>query len=213
MAADWKIQQSTLLKLFRAIFTQGGKEIELDEHVYPKEISELCDAYKAQYGTGLLWEYRSNKTYLFEQTMVVHCQKLEYDVYIGRPNPKVKGSNKSNCKWGNPFSEKMAGSRENAIEMYRLWILTQPQLMQALPELAGKVLGCWCAPQPCHGDVLVKLVYEYVLAPIHERKTLPISSEQYAEAIRLFNLMSTKHKLNPKQPDSWIYSKGNFLNT
>ena len=30
-------------------------------------------------------------------------------------------------------------------------------LLAALPELQGKVLGCWCAPLPCHGDVLVEL--------------------------------------------------------
>ena len=27
----------------------------------------------------------------------------------------------------------------------------------ALPELRGKILGCWCAPKVCHGDVLVEL--------------------------------------------------------
>jgi hypothetical protein len=30
--------------------------------------------------------------------------------------------------------------------------------MAALPELKGKVLGCWCAPSACHGDVLMRLV-------------------------------------------------------
>jgi Domain of unknown function (DUF4326) len=29
--------------------------------------------------------------------------------------------------------------------------------MTALPELRGKTLVCWCAPLPCHGDVLVEL--------------------------------------------------------
>lgn len=29
--------------------------------------------------------------------------------------------------------------------------------MNSLHELNGKVLGCWCAPGPCHGDVLVEL--------------------------------------------------------
>jgi hypothetical protein len=31
---------------------------------------------------------------------------------------------------------------------------TQPDLMARLPELKGKVLGCWCAPEACHGDIL-----------------------------------------------------------
>jgi hypothetical protein len=30
--------------------------------------------------------------------------------------------------------------------------------MAALPELRGKVLGCWCAPAACHGDVLAEMV-------------------------------------------------------
>lgn len=24
-------------------------------------------------------------------------------------------------------------------------------------ELKGKILGCWCAPLPCHGDTLAEL--------------------------------------------------------
>ena len=30
--------------------------------------------------------------------------------------------------------------------------------MGALSELRGKTLGCWCAPEPCHGDVLARYV-------------------------------------------------------
>lgn len=78
---------------------------------------------------------------------VVHCKKMDYDVYIGRPS-----------KWGNIFSIGKDGDRDEVIEKYRAWILTQPELMKALPELKGKVLGCWCFPQKCHGDVLVKMV-------------------------------------------------------
>ncbi len=67
-------------------------------------------------------------------------------------------------KWGNPFShrsgtlaEYRVRTREAAIERYAEWVTAQPQLMAALPELRGKVLGCWCKPQACHGDVLAKL--------------------------------------------------------
>ena len=81
--------------------------------------------------------------------MVVHCKKAPYDVYIGRPS-----------KWGNPFEIGRDGIRGEVIEKYRKWILTQPELLAALPELKGKVLGCWCAPLPCHGEVLEQLVKE-----------------------------------------------------
>lgn len=81
--------------------------------------------------------------------MVVHCKKSKYDVYIGRPS-----------KWGNPFAIGEDGTRQEVIEKYRAWIKTQKHLLDSLEELRGKVLGCWCSPQPCHGDVLTELLKE-----------------------------------------------------
>ena len=74
------------------------------------------------------------------------------DVYVGRPS-----------KWGNPFPLPNHHSHEErikVIEKYKLWLQTQPNLLAALPELKGKTLGCWCAPLPCHGDVLAELSNE-----------------------------------------------------
>ena len=79
----------------------------------------------------------------------VHRRKRKYDVYIGRPS-----------KWGNPFAIGRDGTRAQVIEKYRAWIVTQPALMSALPELEGKILGCWCSPLPCHGEVLIDLLNE-----------------------------------------------------
>ena len=78
---------------------------------------------------------------------VVNRRFRPYDIYIGRPSI-----------WGNPFVLDKDGSREEVIEKYREWIQQQPELMAALPKLRGKVLGCWCKPQSCHGDVLVELL-------------------------------------------------------
>lgn len=89
------------------------------------------------------------------ETRVVHCKRERYDVYIGRPS-----------KWGNPFSVKPSkyacsvATVEEALAKYEAWLRSQPELMAALPELRGKVLGCWCAPKPCHGDVLARLAEE-----------------------------------------------------
>jgi hypothetical protein len=43
------------------------------------------------------------------------------------------------------------------IKLYERWLLENEELMAALDELRGLVLGCWCAPRPCHDDVLVRL--------------------------------------------------------
>jgi len=78
---------------------------------------------------------------------VVHCKKEDYDVYIGRPS-----------KWGNPFSIGKDGTRKEVIQKYQNYIIANDELMNDLHELEGKVLGCWCKPNACHGDVLVKLL-------------------------------------------------------
>jgi hypothetical protein len=80
---------------------------------------------------------------------LVHCKKSKYDVYIGR------GS-----KWGNPFKIGLY-TREECIKLYKEWIVNQPELMASIPELSGKVLGCWCYPKLCHGGVLLELLEKY----------------------------------------------------
>lgn len=77
---------------------------------------------------------------------VVHCKKSPFDVLIDR-----------RTKWGNPFPMRDYKDRERVIKSYREWLPTQPHLMESLHELKGKVLGCWCSPLPCHGDVLAEL--------------------------------------------------------
>lgn len=89
-------------------------------------------------------------------TKVVHCKMNPYTVYIGRPT-----------KWGNPFVIGKDGTREEVIQKYREWIITQPHLMSALHELRGQTLGCWCAPKDCHGNVLAELVERKEHASIH----------------------------------------------
>lgn len=84
-------------------------------------------------------------------TRVVNCSTSQYDVLIDRTT-----------KWGNPYHIGPDGTREEVIQKYREWIVTQPQLMSSLHELKGKRLGCWCHPQACHGQVLVDLVKEHL---------------------------------------------------
>lgn len=95
--------------------------------------------------------------YQIAATKVVHCKHEPYDVYIGRPSI-----------WGNPYSHLASGtkaefivsSRNEAIEKYEDYIRNKPELLEQLSTLVGKRLGCWCKPQACHGDILVKLIKE-----------------------------------------------------
>ena len=79
------------------------------------------------------------------------------DVYIGR-EVRRGGWDLAASKWANPYSiAACGGSAERAVEKYATYIHSRPDLLGALHELRGKVLGCWCKPGPCHGDVLAAL--------------------------------------------------------
>lgn len=65
--------------------------------------------------------------------------------------------------WGNQYRIGVHGNRAEVIELYRRELQRaidlDPELMaeQLLP-LAGRDLACWCAPEPCHGDVILAAV-------------------------------------------------------
>ncbi len=89
---------------------------------------------------------------------VVHCQREDYDIYIGRPS-----------FWENPYThiksrktlaKYVVKNRQEALQKYREYVLTSPEMIKKLTELKGKKLGCWCYPQPCHGEVLIQLMRE-----------------------------------------------------
>ncbi len=86
-------------------------------------------------------------------------------VYIGRPSI-----------WGNPFLKDGVWSKfekdcervKDPVKAYEMWLVGtgyqdkwQDQrkiVLSRLKELRGQVLGCFCKPRPCHGDVLATMV-------------------------------------------------------
>lgn len=61
-------------------------------------------------------------------------------------------------EWGNPFEMPYDGDRETVIRGYaKHYLPHKPSLMSRIPELRGKALACWCAPEPCHADILKKM--------------------------------------------------------
>jgi hypothetical protein len=107
-------------------------------------------------------------------------------VYVGRA---VKFLGWKGSPWGNPFkvytnrfgsfNPKMVNYRwlketrdaigelppaEMAVELYSRWLRSQPDYLAHVPELRGRVLGCWCGfwepGEPkiaCHAVVLAQL--------------------------------------------------------
>ena len=61
-------------------------------------------------------------------------------------------------KWGNPFRPAPGASPGSTLPKYRRWLWERIRKgevsLEELAGLSGKTLACWCAPNPCHGDVL-----------------------------------------------------------
>lgn len=66
-------------------------------------------------------------------------------IYVGRPT-----------KWGNPYVVGRHGTRDAVIALYESYV-ERSGLISDLDELRGRDLVCWCAPERCHADVLVRL--------------------------------------------------------
>jgi len=74
-------------------------------------------------------------------------------IYVGRPS-----------KWDNPYEIAIDCPREDVIENYRQWLAIKLHMgFLDLKELRGHDLVCWCAPLPCHADILLELANKEVM--------------------------------------------------
>lgn len=83
-------------------------------------------------------------------------KRPEWDVYVGRGACPCgeRACPHGATGWGNPCAGR-------PLVVYVDHLATrlrhQPAFRRALAELRGKRLGCWCAPDPCHADILARL--------------------------------------------------------
>lgn len=66
-------------------------------------------------------------------------------VYIGRGSP-----------WGNPYVIGKDGTRDEVCDLYEKNVL--PSL--DVESLRGRDLICFCHPQRCHGDSILRKLYD-----------------------------------------------------
>ena len=85
-----------------------------------------------------------------------------HHVYIGRHN-KFTGALRS--KWLNPYNLRDY-SRKDSLLLFEWKIRNDMFLMNSLPELEAKTLGCYCQLDiPCHGQILISLFKEKYAIP------------------------------------------------
>ena len=89
---------------------------------------------------------------IMSKTRVVNIRKETCDVYIGRAGHGKDGY------FGNPFRLEAAMRRGGALDRYREYfyhrLSTDKEFHRRVNELQGRTLGCFCKPNPCHGDII-----------------------------------------------------------
>lgn len=83
-----------------------------------------------------------------------------YTVYIGRPRygqpPNPLANQFSHLP--KSLAKYQTITREESIERFREYARQTPIVLAAIERLKETdVLGCWCAPLACHGDVIIEL--------------------------------------------------------
>ncbi len=72
---------------------------------------------------------------------------------------------KCSSNFANPFKIGKDGTRDEVIQKYKTYIIKKLKddvfFQKELIRMKGKNIGCWCFPEPCHGDVLLELIDNY----------------------------------------------------
>ena len=107
-------------------------------------------------------------------------------VFIGRPSA-----------YGNPFPITRTEDRATVIRNFGHWIHQQDDLLTKVRvELRGKDLLCFCAPQPCHGDILLRIAnVPDVIASFSE--DYAFLSNFYYSPIRVFSRKANRYIVYP----------------
>jgi ribonuclease HI len=117
-------------------------ESHIDNHIFYPQVISIRKKNLIKLGYENLVEWTKNKNH----------------IYIGCNLSYVRGAVAS--KWKNPYREKKSVETDESLQKYEEYIKNNKNLYNCLDELDGKILGCWCKPKPCHGDILIKLLNE-----------------------------------------------------
>jgi hypothetical protein len=87
-------------------------------------------------------------------TKIVNIYKDKYDIYIGRAGRGQDGY------FGNPFRLAPNEASGSTLQRYKEYFLKRldndPEFKERVLSLKGKTLGCFCKPNPCHGDIIIE---------------------------------------------------------
>lgn len=118
-----------------------------------------------------------------------------WDVYIGGP---TTAPDLSRSPYHNPYDGRLDEySPYTNFKVYFFYrYLTDAAYRQRIHALSGQVLGCWCLPEACHGEVILDLlaarnqpepesVKRYIAAELHSLDSRGLCPQGIAYRARL----------------------------
>lgn len=124
----------------------------------PIDVADIAERWReqrifatwTQYERNLLEQHRAGRTVVVSmrdhKNLWRWAEAAGVAVRVDRKSP-----------WGNPFLLGDDGPRADVIRLYAEAYWPHKKLLrQQVGTLRGKILGCWCHPQPCHGDHIAK---------------------------------------------------------
>lgn len=97
-------------------------------------------------------------------TVVANCKEKtdEHLIQWAKDNKKYVfvGRSQYDIGWGNPYELDKDGDRDTVCDSHEHYFERKYSLHEKVKTLRGKVLGCFCHPERCHGDNLARWANE-----------------------------------------------------
>jgi len=108
---------------------------------------------------------------LVESGQPVHANKRsDHNLIVWAKSNGVLARIDRGTKWGNPFVMGKHGNRDEVCEQYQARLDERPDLQANAESLRGEVLLCWCYPERCYGESLLRVIESNNSLEINEAK-------------------------------------------
>jgi hypothetical protein len=131
-------------------------DLLITDYSFPMRSDEIERRKAVEAGGSVVASVRKTKGVRADEGLITWAEKAGCYLYIG---DAVRHTPYRRSPWYNPAKHRQT-DHDRAVEEYKDYILKKPDLLKRLPELRGKVLGCWCYPKSCHGNILIELCYK-----------------------------------------------------
>lgn len=132
-------------------YTYNKLNIDNEEKNETQVVNVKVSNIKPQYKNLSEWMKKKDENVYIGRKQVIFIDGVRFPLY--------------DSTWANPYKITENQSREDVLKLYLEYmekkLESDNNLVDELLKLKGKKLGCWCKPECCHGDILIKLIEKY----------------------------------------------------